>query len=102
AIASCIKFGTMLGGRCTLNAPLGRLGYMVSNTASTINFYGLSQTPVPGGIIDGNGTVVFAPQGTLTGGTNDRLIYINSSYPNVYQLANNAKYTLATSPTGAT
>lgn len=99
AIASCIQNGTLLGGRCTINHGVG---FMISDTASTINFFSLNQTPNPNGEIDGDGDIVFAPRGTLSGGTNDRFLTIASNSSGPYQITGNAKYTLAASATGAT
>src|SRR5439155_24435480 len=39
AIGSCILNGTLAGGACTVT---NNTGFMVSNTASTINFFGLT------------------------------------------------------------
>jgi hypothetical protein len=98
AISSCIGAGTMLGGRCTLS---NGAAFMVSRASSTINFYALGpNNPPDGGVLDGTGTILFAPQGTLTGATNDRLFYIISNSSNPMQVAGNAKYTIAAS--GAT
>lgn len=83
AIKSCIQNGTLAGGRCTIN---NGVTFMVSNAASTINFFSLSATPVPGGMIDGTGTIVFAPQGALTTGLNDRLFYIQSNSTGPFQI----------------
>jgi hypothetical protein len=74
AVRSCVQAGTVRGGRCTVN---DGLIFMVSNTASTIAISGA--TLFPGGMIDGTGTLVFAPQGALIGGTNDRLFYAVST-----------------------
>ena len=73
AVRSCVQHSTLVGGRCTINDG-GR--FMMSSTATTIHISGAS---VSGGIIDGKGTLIFAPQGNLTGGSNDRLFYVASS-----------------------
>ena len=76
SIKRCIQKGTLTGGRCTIN---DGMTFMVSNLSSTINFFALSQAPVGGGLLDGTGTLIYAPQGTLTPGTNDRMLYIQSN-----------------------
>ena len=61
AVRSCIERSTMLGGRCTIN---DEMRFMLSNTSTTIH---ISSTKASGGTIDGKGTLIFAPQETLTG-----------------------------------
>ena len=73
AVRSCIERSTMLGGRCTIN---DEMRFMLSNTSTTIH---ISGTKASGGTIDGKGTLIFAPQETLTGAANDRLFYAASS-----------------------
>jgi hypothetical protein len=73
AVRSCIQHSTLLGGRCTIN---DGARFMMSNASTTIRVAGAN---VAGGTIDGKGTLIFAPQGPLTSGSNDRLFYIASS-----------------------
>jgi len=73
AVRSCIQHSTLLGGRCTIN---DGARFMMSNASTTISVAGAN---VAGGTIDGKGTLIFAPQGPLTAGSNDRLFYIASS-----------------------
>ena len=73
AVRSCIQHSTLLGGRCTIN---DGARFMMSNASTTISVAGAN---VAGGTIDGKGTLIFAPQGPLTSGSNDRLFYIASS-----------------------
>jgi hypothetical protein len=73
AVRSCVQNSTLVGGRCTIN---DGVRFMMSNSATTIHISGPS---VSGGMIDGKGTLIFAPQGSLTGGSNDRLFYAASS-----------------------
>jgi len=73
AVRSCVQHSTLLGGRCTINAGAR---FMMSNASTTIRVAGAN---VAGGTIDGKGTLIFAPQGPLTSGSNDRLFYIASS-----------------------
>ena len=73
AVRSCVQNSTLLGGRCTIN---DGARFMMSNDSTTIN---ISGARVAGGMIDGTGTLVFAPQGPLAAGTNDRLFYVTSS-----------------------
>jgi hypothetical protein len=73
AVRSCVQNSTLLGGRCTIN---DGARFMMSNASTTIN---ISGARVAGGMIDGTGTLIFAPQGPLTAGTNDRLLYVASS-----------------------
>jgi hypothetical protein len=82
AVRSCITQGTAQGGRCTIN---DGYTFMVSNTSSTITVSG--STFLGGGLIDGTGTIVFAPQGVLTGGTNDRLFYLQSTESAILQVS---------------
>src|ERR1700732_2934014 len=67
AVRSCIQHSTLLGGRCTIN---DGARFMMSNASTTISVAGTN---------DGKGTLIFAPQGPLTSGSNDRLFYIASS-----------------------
>lgn len=73
AVRLCIQHSTLLGGRCTINDDAR---FMMSNASTTIILAGAS---IAGGMIDGKGTLIFAPQGSLTGGSNDRLFYAASS-----------------------
>jgi hypothetical protein len=73
AVRSCVQHSTLLGGRCTIN---DGARFMLSNASTTIS---ISGGRVAGGMIDGRGTLIFAPRGNLTAGTNDRLFYIASS-----------------------
>lgn len=72
AIKSCVANGTALGGRCTLS---NGSTYMSSNSTNTVSMSGTGT----GGILDGSGTVIFAPTGALVGGVNDRFLYIRST-----------------------
>ncbi len=62
AVRSCVQNSTLLGGRCTIN---DGARFMMSNASTTINVAGAN---VAGGMIDGTGTLIFAPQGPLTAG----------------------------------
>jgi hypothetical protein len=73
AVRSCVQNSTLLGGRCTIT---DAASFMMSNASTTIN---ISGARVGGGMVDGTGTLVFAPQGPLTAGTNDRLFHVASS-----------------------
>jgi hypothetical protein len=73
AVRSCVQKSTLLGGRCTIN---DGAGFMMSNASTTISIAGAN---VAGGMIDGKGSLIFAPQGPLTAGSNDRLFYVASS-----------------------
>jgi hypothetical protein len=73
----CVANGTNIGGRCYFND--GRI-FMISNTSSTIPVSAAGG--MEHGTIDGNASIVFAPQGSLTGGSNDRLFFIQSSISN--------------------
>lgn len=84
AIRACVYQGTAVGGECTIN---DGVTFMVSNTASTINPFGAGHNPISKGTINGHGRIIFAPQGTMTGGTNDRLFYISSHETNPMQIA---------------
>lgn len=75
ALLSCVQNGTIAGGKCTISD--GKI-FMDSDTASTLPIIGPGSINVNGGMVDGYGTIVFAPRGTITGGTNDRLFYLNS------------------------
>jgi hypothetical protein len=74
AIRACVYQSTK-AGECTLS---DATTYMVSSTNSTIVPLGAGNLPISRGIINGHGRIVFAPQGTLTGGSNDRLFYVTS------------------------
>lgn len=78
AIRSCINNGTNTGKRCNFT---NGATYMVSNTASTILITGT------GGVLDGNGTVIFAPIAPFNGGTNDRFLYAVSTVSPPFTLA---------------
>jgi hypothetical protein len=80
AINSCVKSGISVGGYCTITD--GKT-FMVSNDASTIVVNG----PVKGAVINGSGTIVFAPKGQLTGARNDRLFYLASTEGPVIQIS---------------
>jgi hypothetical protein len=73
AIRSCVQNGTLLGGICTISHGVT---FLVSNTSSQITISGT--TFVPGGAIDGSGTIVFAPRGSVDF-PNDRLFYLLSA-----------------------
>ncbi len=73
AIRSCVYKGTTKGGACTIP---NDATFLVSNTKSTIALFGAGNNPIPKGIINGFGKIIFAPQGSLAG--NDRLFYISS------------------------
>jgi hypothetical protein len=75
AIRSCVYQGTTKGGECTIGDDLT---FMVSNTKSTIAPIDAGNNPIRRGAINGHGKLIFAPQGTLTGGTNDRFLYVTS------------------------
>jgi len=75
AIRSCVYQGTTKGGECTIS---DGVTFMVSNSRSTIAPIDAGNNPIQGGAINGHGRLIFAPQGTLTGGTNDRFFYITS------------------------
>lgn len=74
AARTCVQNGTLKGGRCYFNDD--RI-FMISNTASAIavNVTG----GLDGGKIGGKGQIVFAPTGSLVGGTNDRWLFFSSS-----------------------
>ena len=74
AIRSCVNAGTLVSGHCTIS---DGVTFMMSNTDSTISIAGARFRP--GGLINGAGTIVFAPQGLLAGGVNDRLFYLAST-----------------------
>jgi len=74
AIRSCVYQSTK-SGECTIS---DGTSFMVSSTNSTIVPLGAGNLPISRGVINGHGRVVFAPQGTLTGGSNDRLFYVTS------------------------
>jgi hypothetical protein len=80
AIKSCVTSGMSIGGCCTITD--GKT-FMVSNDASAIVVNG----PVKGGVINGSGTIVFAPKGQLTGARNDRLFYLASTEGPMIQIS---------------
>jgi hypothetical protein len=84
AIRSCVYEGTARGGECTIN---DGVTFLVSNTRSTIAPLGGGHNPILKGTINGHGKIIFAPQGELTGGTNDRLFYISSHEAQPMQIA---------------
>lgn len=75
ALRSCVYQGTTKGGECTI--PDG-VTFMISSTKSTIAPIDAGNNPIQRGTINGHGRLIFAPQGTLTGGTNDRFFYVTS------------------------
>jgi len=75
AIRKCVYEGTTRGGECTI---IDGVTFMVSNTTSTIAPFGAGNNPIHGGTIGGQGRIIFAPQGKIAGGTNDRLFYLTS------------------------
>lgn len=81
ALNSCVTNGTLAGGTCTLN---NNVTFMASNTATTI---AITNANVNSGALNGNGTVIFAPYGTLTSGVNDRWLYVSSIRSNGIQIA---------------
>ncbi len=85
AIRACVYKGTAKGGVCTIT---DGLTFMVSNTASMIAPFGAGSNPIPKGVIDGKGKIIFAPQGTLVG--NDRLFYISSQETRPMKIASGA------------
>jgi hypothetical protein len=75
AIRSCVYQSTKSGVECTIS---DGSTFMVSSTHSTIAPVDAGNLPIHQGTVGGHGRIVFAPQGPLTGGTNDRLFYITS------------------------
>jgi hypothetical protein len=73
AVRSCVQQGTMSGGRCTISYGLT---FMMSNTSTAIF---ISGTVAPGGILDGSGTIICAPQGSLSNSSNNRCLYLAST-----------------------
>jgi hypothetical protein len=74
ALRACVYQSTKAGD-CTLS---DGTTYMVSNTSSTIIPLGAGNLPISRGSVNGTGRIIFAPQGTLTGATNDRLFFVTS------------------------
>jgi hypothetical protein len=75
AFRSCVNAGTLIGGRCTIN---DGATFMLSNTASTLSIGGPNF--LSGGTLDGTGTVIFAPRGSIGAG-NDRFLFLQSTEP---------------------
>src|SRR5262249_1733974 len=84
AIRKCVYEGTARGGECTITD--GRT-FLISSNKSTIAPHAAGHNPIQKGSINGHGTIVFAPQGELTGGVNDRLFYISSTEQHPCQIA---------------
>ena len=77
AARTCVQNGTLKGGQCYFNDD--RI-FMLSNTNTAI---AVSEAGgLEGGAIGGKGQIVFAPAGSLIGGTNDRLFFFASSIGN--------------------
>jgi hypothetical protein len=74
ALRACIANGLERGRQCFLD---DGVTFIQSNTASTIRVGGANPV-LPGGLLDGRGTIVFFPRGPLTTYTNDRSIFIQS------------------------
>jgi hypothetical protein len=75
ALRKCVYEGTAKGGECTIS---DGVTFMVSNTTANIGPFGAGSNPIDKGTINGQGRIIFAPQGKVTGGKNDRLFYISS------------------------
>jgi hypothetical protein len=92
ALRACVNAGTNLGGRCTIT---DGVTFMASNTATMIAVYNKSgKASISSGVIDGRGTIIVAPQGTNTPGSNDRLFFAINHLSDYYEIA-------AAIPTGA-
>ena len=81
AINSCIQGGTNANGSCHL---MDGAQYMVSTPTSGPNagagFLSIEATGgITHGLLDGKANLIFAPASPLTGGSNDRLLYVHSS-----------------------
>lgn len=76
-IKACIAGTTDNGGTCILD---DGYTFMVSNTSSTVSVS--KSSGIEGGTISGRGKIVFMPQGSLVGGSNDRLFFLASSIGN--------------------
>ncbi len=101
AVRSCVQNGTAVGGRCTLN---DGTTFMVSETCTnlsvTCSTISISGPSTSGGILDGSGTIVFAPQSPLSCMScplNDRLFYLAST-----EVANPAQIAAGAISKGAT
>jgi hypothetical protein len=84
AIRSCVYEGTARGGECTIN---DGITFLVSNINSKITPLTAGHNPILKGAIAGRGTIIFAPQGEISGGRNDRLFYISSQDTHPMQIA---------------
>lgn len=80
AIKTAVAAGVAVGKRTTCT---NGSTFMMSNTASTVQMFGTGT----GGILDGSCTIIFAPTGALTGGVNDRFLYIKSAEATPIRLA---------------
>jgi hypothetical protein len=72
AIRKCVYEGTTKGGECTI---INGVTFMAS---SMIAPFGAGNNPIQKGTIGGQGRIIFAPQGKVTGAINDRLFYLSS------------------------
>lgn len=84
AIRSCVYQGIARRGSCTIS---DGVTFMVSNSKSTIAPFAAGHNPISKFTLDGRGTIIFAPQGSLTGAINDRFFYISSQETNPLPIA---------------
>jgi hypothetical protein len=81
ALRKCVYEGTATGGECTIS---DGVTFMVS---SMIAPFGAGHNPIQKGTIGGQGRIIFAPQGRITGAVNDRLFYLSSQETRPMQIA---------------
>jgi len=84
AIRSCVYEGTARGGECIIN---DGSTFLASNSFTKITALAANHNPIVKGVIAGHGTIIFAPQGQVKSGVNDRLFYLTSQESQPMQIA---------------